>query len=300
MENHIQSQIKGFLQYLQIEKNASPHTVLNYHRDIDAFLAFLNTKELEHWNQIDHTDVREYLAMLAKKNYSRRTISRRLSSMRSFYRFLMREEEVTMNPFQMVSTPKLEKKLPKFLYHKEMELLLAQPNVTSPVGLRDKAILEVLYASGIRVSELVGLGLDSIDLNLGTARVFGKGAKERIVILGSFALEAMKQYLDKGRPLLKSQEADTDAVFLNVRGGTLTDRSVRRVIHKYIQQAAITNRVSPHTIRHTFATHMLEAGADLRTVQEMLGHVNISTTQIYTHVTKERLREVYLQTHPRA
>lgn len=207
---------------------------------------------------------------------------------------------MAQNPFQSVSTPKVEKKLPSFLYPLEVERLLNAADEKTALGQRDRLIFELLYASGIRVSELVTLKVNAINLSMGVALVFGKGAKERYVPIGSYALEAIRTYLSSGRPQLLAGKQDSGFLLLNYRGEPLSDRSVRRIVDKYVEETALHLSISPHTFRHTFATHMLNAGADLRTVQELLGHVNISTTQIYTHVTKERLRQVYDSAHPRA
>lgn len=292
-----------FQGYLEIEKNSSNHTISNYLKDIEDFISFLKSKDVNNFKDVTYIDVRGYLALLNIKKYSRKTISRKLSSLRSFYRFLVRENYLENNPFQMVSTPKLEKKLPSFLYTDEIKELLSAPNLNKPLGIRDRAIMEVLYASGVRVSELVSLNIDSVDLIGGNALVFGKGSKERYVPLGKYSVEALTSYLEiRGIFNLQNEKAGKTekALFLNKYGGRLTDRSVRRIIDKYVDYIANNKKVSPHTLRHTFATHLLNAGADLRSVQELLGHVNISTTQIYTHITKERLQDIYRSTHPRA
>ncbi len=291
-----------FYSYLKIEKQASPHTLRSYERDLVDFFQFFDQQGTPLLvNEVTYLQLREYLTYLMRQEYSRRTIARKLSGLRSFYRFLMREKIVENNPVKEVSTPKLAKVLPKYLYQEEMNTLLKQPDVTTSLGMRDRAILELLYASGTRVSELVGLTLDSLDLDVGVALVFGKGAKERYVPIGNEAIKSLERYLQVARPnlLLKNQEKH-NRLFLNSRGGPLTDRSVRRVVDKYLVAAAVSLKASPHTFRHSFATHLLDGGADLRSVQELLGHMNISTTQIYTHVSKERLRETYNQSHPRA
>jgi integrase/recombinase XerC len=247
--------------------------------------------------------IRHFLARMKYKDYGRRTVARKLSAIRTFLRFLKREGQLTDTSWSAVSTPRLGKKLPKFLYFNEMLRLLAAPDTGTPAGLRDVAMLEVLYASGIRVSELVGLELDDIDLDRGEGIVLGKGAKERLVPLGKFACRSVSAYLDHSRPALlrrNSQGEQERALWLNKYGTRLTDRGVRRVVEKYVKQASLTSGISPHSIRHSFATHLLNNGADLRVVQELLGHVNISTTQIYTHITRDRLKEVYNGAHPRA
>lgn len=291
-----------FTQFLKIEKNASPLTLQSYRRDIEQFLRFM-----EHCSQpvenLSYLTLRHYLATLKSYNYTRSTIARKLSAVRSFLRFLKRENLVQNNTWEAVSTPKREKKLPQFLYFDEILELLNAPSESTVAGLRDKAILEILYGSGIRVSELTALNLDSIDMEGGCLKVKGKGKKERIVPLGSYALKYLVLYLNKSRPFLEKNNKEkekSEALILNREGKRLSDRSVRRIIKKYCLKVNITRNVSPHTLRHSFASHLLNAGADLRTVQELLGHVNISTTQIYTHVTKDDLKKTYLRTHPRA
>ncbi len=252
-------------------------------------------------DEVTYLHLREYLTYLMRQEYSRKTIARKLSGLRSFYRFLLREKVVEKNPVKEISTPKMPKLLPKYLYQEEMSVLLKQPDVTTPLGIRDRAILEMLYASGTRVSELVGLTVESLDLDIGVALVFGKGSKERYVPIGKEAISSLQHYLQEARPkLIMKSNKEHPTLFLNARGGPLTDRSVRRVIDKYLSSASVSLKASPHTFRHSFATHLLDGGADLRAVQELLGHRNISTTQIYTHVSKERLRETYNQSHPRA
>jgi tyrosine recombinase XerC len=246
---------------------------------------------------VDHLTLRRYLAELRAKNYSKRTVARKLASLRSLFRFLYREGHIKKNPITAITTPKLDKKLPVFLDVNKVERLLQSPPGDTAAGLRDRALLETLYSTGIRVSELVGLDVDDVDFISGVVKVFGKGRKERIVPIGEPALRAMRSYMDKRT---EAKVRDRDAVFLNKSGRRLTDRSVRRVIDKHIKVCSIAERVSPHSLRHSFATHLLDRGADLRSVQELLGHMNLSTTQIYTHVTMDRLKNVYDKTHPRA
>ncbi len=298
MKKH-EKYIIEFEGYLQIEKNASVYTIQSYLKDIKDFIDFISTKGILSLSDVEYIDVRGYLAILNQRKYARKTISRKLSSLRSFFRFLVRENFLETNPFKMVSTPKIEKKLPIFMYPDEINDLIHKPNLAKPLGIRDRAMIEVLYASGMRVSELVSMNINSIDLNAGLALVFGKGAKERLVPLGQFAIDSLVNYLEKARDLLKPMDNE-NALFLNKSGGRLSDRSVRRMMDKYVKALALSKKISPHTLRHTFATHLLNNGADLRSVQELLGHVNISTTQIYTHVTKERLQDIYKNSHPRA
>lgn len=257
--------------------------------------------------EVDHLKVRAYLAYLQRQEYSRRTVARKLSCLRSFFRYLHEQNLIATNPLVGVHTPKLERKLPNFLYEEEVWRLLQLPDRTTPLGQRDAALLELLYATGLRASELVSLNVPDIDYSEGWVIVFGKGKKERFVPVGSEALGALQVYLDGGRPTLalradsalQSLPWQRQPLFLNKLGTRLTDRSVRRILDGYVDRLAVLTHVSPHTIRHSFATHLLNKGADLRAVQEMLGHVSLSTTQIYTHVTKQRLREEYLLRHPR-
>ena len=290
----MQRYIDKFMNYLKVEKNASAHTLTNYTIDLNAFKGFLGDKEIE---TVDHLALRRYLAELRAKNYSKRTVARKLASLRSFFRFLFREGHIKKNPITAVLTPKLDKKLPVFLDTAKIDRLLSAPTDKDLAGLRDRALLETLYSTGIRVSELVGLDLSDIDFISGVMKVLGKGHKERVVPIGEPALAAIRKYADKRA---SEKVKDNDAVFLNKSGGRLTDQSVRRVLDKHIKTCSISEKISPHSLRHSFATHLLDRGADLRSVQELLGHMNLSTTQIYTHVTMDRLKSVYDKAHPRA
>lgn len=292
----------NFIAFLQVEKNASPHTVRNYVDDVNQFLCFLEREEVP-LGSLDYLAVRHFLAQLQREAYERRSIARKLSAIRTFLRFMNREGYLGDTGWTAVSTPRIGKKLPKFLYVEEMFRLLTAPDTGTPAGLRDAAILEVLYASGIRVSELVSLDLRGFDYQQGQFIVFGKGSRERMVPLGRFARRSVQAYLEYGRHVLLRKNPDSaseKALWLNKYGTRLTDRGVRRIVEKYVRQVGLARGISPHSIRHSFATHMLNAGADLRAVQELLGHVNISTTQIYTHITRDRLKEVYTVAHPRA
>ncbi len=294
--------LTDFFRYLRVQKNASPHTVKSYRADLDHFLVFAAAKlgmDEVPLAAVTPILIRAYLANLKDEDYARRSIARKMAALRSFFRHLCREAILQENPFSAVRTPKLEKKLPSFLDPAEMLALLELPDKSS-LGRRDAAIIELLYATGMRVSELAGLAVRDVDPDSGYALVYGKGAKERVVPVGRKALAAVKLYLDLARPRLMAAGQPHNTLFVNSRGGPLTDRSVRRVVDKYVEALALAKHVSPHTIRHTFATHLLNNGADLRSVQELLGHVNLSTTQLYTHVTKERLKSVYSQAHPRA
>jgi tyrosine recombinase XerC len=287
--------IEKFLRYLEIEKNSSSHTVLNYKIDLAEFSKFLQDKPIA---DVDYLALRKYLAHLKEINLNNRTISRKLSCLRSFYKFLFREGLIKNNPVVMLSSPKQEKILPKFLTEEETVKLIEAPATDTVLGLRDRAIFEALYSTGMRVSELVSLNIDNIDFIGSTVKVLGKGKKERLLPIGDRALEAINQYLSERNSQRKKKETET--LFLNKNNTRLSDRGVRKIIHKYITKLSLRSGVSPHTMRHSFATHLLNRGADLRSVQELLGHANLSTTQIYTHLTTEKLKSIYNKAHPRA
>ncbi len=279
-----------FLSYLEIERNYSDHTLVNYRIDLNEFFNQLKDTPVE---KIDYLQLRKYLADIRYKNYRPRSLARKISTLRSFFKFLQREGYIKDNPAVLLNTPKLDKKLPNFLSESEMTALIECPVTDKETGLRDRAIMETLYSSGLRVSELVGLNIESVDFISNIVRVMGKGKKERLVPIGETALRAIKAYLD-------NRKHKSNSMFLNMRGKRLTARSVCDITHKYIKLTSVNKNISPHVLRHSFATHLLDHGADLRSVQELLGHVNLSTTQIYTHVTTERLKSVYDKAHPRA
>ena len=291
----------SFLEYLKIEKNASEHTVTFYLKDLDSLYAFMQKEHIGSIQDLDQQAIRLFLTDLYEQKLSRRTVSRKISSLRSFFKFLEREKITVSNPFISVVLPKTDHPVPGFLYQAELAKLFEVNDLQDPLGQRDQAILETLYATGIRVSEAEGLQLGAIDFSIGTMLVMGKGNKERYVPFGQYAHIALERYITDGRAklLLKSQSG-TKAVFLNARGGPLTARGIRLILNKMVERAALSIHVHPHKLRHTFATHMLNEGADLRTVQELLGHASLSSTQIYTHVTKDHLRKVYMNSHPRA
>ena len=292
--------IQQFLDYLKIEKNASSYTISAYRKDIVQFIGFLQQRNLcrtlDDLGHITPAQIRIYLVQFQKRDYSKATRARKISSLRNFFRYLVREGYLKNNPIMAISLPKRDKKLPIFLDRKEVVRLLEAPSSDGLQGLRDRAILETLYSTGIRVSELTGLNIRDIDFTAEALKVRGKGKKERLVPVGTPAIMSIKRYIDKG----EGSNGDKIPAFLNRFGRRLTSRSVRRIVNKYMMQTALQEHISPHTLRHTFATHMLDAGANLRVVQELLGHKSISTTQIYTHVTPERLKQVYDKTHPRA
>jgi tyrosine recombinase XerC len=286
--------INKFVKYLEHEKNYSEHTLRCYRSDLEELDSFLEGKDPK---KITHLHLRRFLAHLKQKDHAKRTIVRKLGAIRSFFRFLFRDKYIKTNPADSVFTPKLDKKLPEFLDADKIIKLITSPAGDSLSGLRDRAILEVLYSTGMRVSELVGLNQEDVDFIAGAAKVRGKGKKERITLLGREAQRALDDYMDKRKA---AGSGGSKALFLNKRGTRLTDRSVRRILDKYIRQCSIEQKISPHSIRHSFATHMLNNGADLRSVQELLGHKNLSTTQIYTHLGTRRIKEMYAKAHPRA
>ncbi len=296
--------IDGFLSHLRVEKSATNLTLLGYKTDLAQFFNFLSSRHSIPKEEIDndllnHRSVREYLTYMQEKGLSRSTMARKLAALRSFVKYLCRENILAGNPIAAVSTPKQDKKLPKFLYSPEIDLLMDAPDLTTTSGKRDKAILETLYAAGLRVSELVGLDINDLDFKEGFIKVRGKGQKERIVPLGSEAKAALVLYIEKARNLLGKSERTTSAVFLNRFGNRLSARSVRTILNKYVEDIALNQKISPHTLRHSFATHLLNGGADLRSVQELLGHVKLSTTQIYTHLTRENIKNTFDKNHPR-
>jgi len=292
----MQQAIATFIQYLQSERNASPHTVEAYRRDLLQFAAFL-CQQIDPSltiRQVTHLHIRRYLASVHKE-LTKSSVGRKLAAIRSLFRFLLRRGILEKNPAELVSTPKKEKKLPFHLNIDEITTLVEAPKLPEELPARDRAILETLYSSGLRVSELTGLDVKGIDLLAGSVRVFGKGGKERIIPLGSKAVKALEEYLEmRGNPGIDVP------LFINSRGGRLTRRSVARIVDKYMLHLETMKKASPHTLRHTFATHLLEGGADLRSIQEMLGHASLSTTQKYTHVSIDRLLEVYDKAHPKA
>ena len=302
MDNGLTTLLEQYLEFLQGAKNVSPHTVIGYRRDIEQFIVFLRRIDPGDFqlSMLDTYLARRYLASLVNQNYSRRSIARHIAALRSFGRYLSREQLLEVNPFVGIRTPKLERRLPQFLDVPEIDHLMELPTNTI-LGRRDLAILELLYGAGIRVSELTGLTLSQIDLTERYVLVFGKGSKERIVPIGQKAVQAIAVYLQNSRPLLGIKQANkTDNLFLNHSGTPLSDRSIRRILEKYVEMLAVKKSVTPHTLRHSFATHLLDNGADLRSVQELLGHVSLKTTQVYTHVSSERLLSVYRNSHPRA
>ncbi|MCX7969954.1 MAG: tyrosine recombinase XerC [Negativicutes bacterium] len=288
-----------FVRYLKVERNASDHTLAAYRRDWADWRRYAGLQDIDPLRP-SLTALRAFIGELKRRGLKRASMARKIAALRSFGRFVCREGGEITNRFVSVHTPKKERRLPKFLPYEEVAALLALPD-RSPLGRRDLALLEVLYGGGLRVSELVGLTLSSVNLTEGHLLVLGKGNKERIAPLGRPAIRAVCDYLRSARPaLMAAAGVGHDFVFVNSRGGRLTVRSVNRILDRYIERLAVRQPFSPHGLRHSFATHMLGNGADIRTVQELLGHSSIATTQIYTHLTREKLKEVYRNAHPRA
>jgi integrase/recombinase XerC len=297
----VKRELGDFLDYLTYERNVSGNTIDAYRTDLESFVSFLCNdyftlgRDQLDFRRVDNLTIRAYLAHLQRRKLSRSSVARHLSALRTFFRYLMREGRADANPARVVATPKREKHLPSVLQPADIELLFEQVDVSTPLGRRDRAFLELMYGSGLRISELVGVDIDDIELRARLVKVRGKGAKERIVPFGSKAEEAIRTWLrDRHAP------PDTNALFVNYRGARITPRSVRRLFDRYVRAAALRAGVSPHTLRHSFATHLLNAGADLRGIQELLGHASLSTTQKYTHLNDWELLKVYKKSHPRA
>jgi integrase/recombinase XerC len=292
-----------FLRHLALEKNSSAHTVKSYREDLTQALTFFRTRLSDKDPALKHLNtrlLRAYLAWLHEQGYAKTTIARRLAAARSWCRFLCRQGLLESNPADGLRGPRQDKKLPGFLSEVDLATLLATPSSDTPLGLRDRAILETLYSAGLRVSELTGLDLESIDLVAGLITVRGKGKRERLALLGPQSVAALKRWLEARDALARRRSKTPTAIFLNKNGTRLTSRSVGRLLEKYLAIAGLDPRASPHTLRHSFATHLLDRGADIRGVQELLGHRSLATTQIYTHVTTTRLQESYQKAHPRA
>ena len=294
----MQKKIEAFIDHLQYERNASPHTLDAYRRNLLQFYAHMQETGIS-FSRIDNMAIRSFMATLYRKQEKKSTIARKLAALRSFFQFCVQKKWLKDNPAKVVATPRQDKHVPSFLSEEEMTALLDVPDTRRPLDLRDKALLELLYATGLRVSELVGLDWEDINFEERLLRVRGKGKKERLVPYGRTAEDSLHAYF-RIRPALSQDRVDETAVFLNYRGQRLSARSVQRIVRFYIQQTAIKRKISPHSLRHSFASHLLSRGADLRSIQELLGHASLATTQKYTHLDLKHLLDVYRKSHPRS
>ncbi|GEN47318.1 site-specific tyrosine recombinase XerD [Ligilactobacillus pobuzihii] len=291
--------VVNYLHFLTVERGLSANTVTSYRNDLDQFVKYLKKQNFDKFSEVTRQDITAYLQEETARKKANSSIVRSVTSLRRFFSYLIHEKKITTDPMNLIDTPKQEKHLPEVLSRHEVEQLLETPNVGEPLGLRDRAILELMYATGLRVSEVINLKLADLHLPVGLLKTIGKGQKERIVPIGDTAAYWIDEYLEHGRvKLLK--EKRSDFLFLNFHGNQLTRQGIWKNLKIQVQKAGITKNITPHTLRHSFATHILENGADLRIVQELLGHADISTTQIYTHLSKRRLSEIYDKTHPRA
>jgi integrase/recombinase XerC len=293
--------LSAFIDYILLERRMSPRTASSYESDLKSFITFLEQRTGTCFEpaSVSQMDIRRYLSYLQSSGRARRTILRRLAAIKSYFRFSVRRGFCSLNPTDLLAPMKREKRLPRALPQADVERLLLAPTGENPLGIRDRAILELIYSSGIRLSETVGLNIRDYDRTHATIRVMGKGSKERIAPVGSVAASALELYFSESRPKLSSKPG-VDAIFLSIRGDRLTGRQIQRIMAKYDRQAGLSESPSPHALRHSFATHLLDSGADLRAVQELLGHADISSTQIYTAVSKERLMASYRKNHPRS
>ncbi|MBP1045787.1 tyrosine recombinase XerC [Enterococcus sp. BWM-S5] len=290
-----------FFNYLIVERGYSEKTKIAYKNDLTHFLDFLKKSGDADYLLIDHLDVRTYLGELYDKQYSRNSVGRKVASLRSFYQFLLKNEQIEENPFSYVHLKKKQQRLPRFFYEKEMTALFDSAQGDKPLELRNRALLEILYGTGIRLSECATLTIERVDFSMSTLFITGKGGKDRYVPFGSFASDTVADYLENGRkPLMEKYGKDHQYIFVNHRGDPITPKGIEYVLNQLIKKSSLSSDIHPHMLRHTFATHLLNNGADMRTVQELLGHANLSTTQIYAHVTRESLQKNYRTFHPRA
>jgi integrase/recombinase XerC len=299
MNARLKQAAEEFQSYIRLERNFSPLTVEGYRKDLEEFFGFLESEGIGGGEDIRYPEARLYVTRLYERELERATISRKISSLRSFFKFANTRFGIDDQAFRSLYHPKKEEKLPQFFYEEEMEQLFEANAGSSPKEIRDTALLELLYATGMRVSELTGLTVQDADLDLDIVRVMGKGRRERYIPFGHFAADAIARYLNGARPAIMKGNKH-DRLFVNMRGTPLTDRGVRHILEEMVKKAALHISIHPHMLRHTFATHLLNNGADMRSVQELLGHASLSSTQVYTHVTKEHLRKTYMNAHPRA
>ena len=298
---NMEDQIRDFIHFLTIEKGLAKNTIVSYERDLKSYLQYVkNVEQMKEWDDSRRTNIIHFLAHLKDQGKSSKTIARHIASIRSFHQFLLREKVTNQDPSVHIESPPPERSLPKVLSMDEVEALLDAPKMINEYGLRDKAMLEILYATGMRVSEIISLDLGDVNKMMGFVRCVGKGNKERIIPIGQTALSAIDDYIEKGRGRFARPDHHTDSLFLNHHGQRLTRQGFWKILKKLTKEAKIEKKITPHTLRHSFATHLLMNGADLRSVQEMLGHADISTTQIYTHISNVRIKDVYNKFHPRA
>ena len=296
----VQFALEDYVHFLKIERQLATNTITSYQRDLTNYIDFINDSTAKSIDEITRQNIIAYLQVMKDEGKSSRTISRHISSIRSFHQFMLREKVTTNDPTVHIELPKIEQKLPRVLSLDEVGKLIDAPDLSKPQGVRDAALLELLYGTGMRVSELINLDVDHVQLTMGFVRVFGKGGKERIIPLGNKAIDACTKYIKVVRPKFIAKVDSQNALFVNMRGGRLTRQGCWKLLKAHALSVNIQKKMTPHILRHSFATHLIENGADLRAVQEMLGHADISTTQIYTHVSRSRLKEVYVKFHPRA
>ncbi|WP_088006013.1 tyrosine recombinase XerC [Indiicoccus explosivorum] len=294
-----EAMLDSYMTYIQLEKNYSAHTVSNYRKDLESFFSFLESEGLSEIREVEYLHARNYVTQLYEQAFSRATVSRKISAVRSFFKYGSREFGLNEEAFKSLHHPKKRERLPQFFYEQELEMLFESVSGNDKLSQRNLALLELLYATGMRVSECTSIRIGDLDRAMNIVKVLGKGKKERYIPYGEFAREALEHYIEEARPKLM-KNTDHVYLFVNSRGEPLTDRGIRYILSDCIKKAALNTAIYPHMIRHTFATHMLNNGADMRTVQELLGHAHLSSTQVYTHVTKEHLRSTYLNAHPRA
>jgi len=290
--------VDTFLSYLSVERGLSRNTIISYKEDLEHYIEFLTALHIDTFSKTTKNEVIDFMLNQKERGISPNSVARRLAAIKVFYRFMVRERILKTDPTSLIDSPKLWKKIPETLSLNEVDALLSQPNIKNPQGVRDKAILETFYATGMRVSEVVNLKSANVNLEVGFLRCIGKGNKERIIPLGKKAISSLKRYLDAARKHMLKQK-ESEFIFLNRSGKKISRQSLWKIIKRYAKEARIKKPIRPHILRHSFATHLLERGADLRSVQEMLGHANISTTQIYTHISKDRLKTIHRTFHPR-
>ena len=296
----MKNNIEEYISYITNEKHYSDNTIINYKTYLNLFYIFCVENKIDNISLIDYQTIRRFLNYLVDNKYSNKAMARHISSLRSFFKYLKKNKIIENNPMTLISNPKVEKKLPKVVYNKELDEIFKVPDISTPLGIRDLLILELLYSTGVRVSELVSIKIKDISFNSKEIRIFGKGSKERIVLFGNRCEDILEKYINNARDKLVSDNTKDDFLLLSNTGRKMDQREIRYIIDDIVTKTGLKIHISPHVLRHTFATDLLNNGADLRSVQQLLGHESLSTTTIYTHITNERLRNVYLHSHPRA